>query len=83
MRGARRGAGLVAAVALMMLAACGSGSDDADDDTGEGNGVFPVVVDHEFGSTTVDQEPERIVVAGLTEQDTVLQLGFQPIATTE
>jgi iron complex transport system substrate-binding protein len=74
---------LVVVVALVALAACGGGSDEvADDDTGSG-GVFPVTVDHEFGSTTVKSEPKRIVVAGLTEQDTVLQLGFQPIATTE
>lgn len=77
-------AGLVAVLGLVVLTACGNGSDDADADAGDtANGAFPVTVDHEFGSTTVTSEPKRIVVAGLTEQDTVLQLGFKPVATTE
>lgn len=75
-------ASLATVAALVALAACGGGSDD-DAPAAEPNGVFPVTVEHEFGSTTVDAEPQRIVVAGLTEQDTVLQLGFTPVATTE
>jgi iron complex transport system substrate-binding protein len=67
---------------MVALAGCGGGSDEsAERQTSDG--AFPVTVDHEFGSTTVESEPKRIVVAGLTEQDTVLQLGFTPIATTE
>lgn len=76
-------ASLVTVVALVAVAACGGGSDDEAASTDDANGVFPVTVDHEFGSTTVKSEPKRIVVAGLTEQDTVLQLGFKPVATTE
>ncbi|REK73993.1 iron-siderophore ABC transporter substrate-binding protein [Aeromicrobium endophyticum] len=68
--------------AMIALAGCGGESDDQAE-TKTSGGAFPVEVDHEFGSTTVKAEPKRIVVAGLTEQDTVLQLGFTPIATTE
>jgi iron complex transport system substrate-binding protein len=68
--------------ALLVLAGCGSSDDEpaaaAPADTG-----FPAVVEHKFGTTTVEKEPERIVVVGLTEQDTVLALGHKPIATTE
>jgi iron complex transport system substrate-binding protein len=42
-----------------------------------------VTVEHKFGSTTVPDTPKRIVSVGLTEQDTILALGFKPIATTE
>ena len=73
----------LAALILVAVAACGTGPDDAAVASNGGVGAFPVTVDHEFGSTTVASEPQRIVVAGLTEQDTVLQLGFTPIATTE
>ncbi|MDQ1130652.1 ABC transporter substrate-binding protein [Microbacterium sp. SORGH_AS_0888] len=44
---------------------------------------FPVTVTHQFGSTTIPAEPQRIVVVGLTEQDVLLELGTPPIATTE
>jgi len=45
--------------------------------------AFPAKVEHQFGTTTVPAEPQRIVVVGVTEQDTVLALGYKPIATTE
>ncbi|MFC5677200.1 iron-siderophore ABC transporter substrate-binding protein [Aeromicrobium endophyticum] len=75
-------AGMAVVAAMIALAGCGGESDDQAE-TKTSGGAFPVEVDHEFGSTTVKAEPKRIVVAGLTEQDTVLQLGFTPIATTE
>ena len=46
-------------------------------------GAFPVTIEHKFGETTVNEEPERIVVAGLREQDSLLALGIVPVATTE
>lgn len=44
---------------------------------------FPATATHKFGTTTVKAKPKRIVIVGLTEQDTVLALGYKPIATTE
>ncbi len=83
-------AGVLAAVTL---ASCGGDAEEpeaapADDSTQEqadqtGAGVFPAVVEHKFGTTTVPEEPERVVSVGLTEQDTLLQLGVVPVATTE
>jgi len=81
---------LVAALALA-VAACGSdsGSEDGGPSgsssatTTAATGPFPVEVEHKFGTTTVPEQPERIAVIGLTEQDIVLELGFKPIATTE
>ena len=43
----------------------------------------PVVVEHRYGETTVPAEPQRVVSVGLTEQDTLLQLGVVPLAVTE
>ena len=73
---------------LSLLAACG-GADDDDaapapaQRTQAGGATFPQTVEHKFGETTVEAKPERIVIVGLTEQDTVLQLGYTPVATTE
>jgi iron complex transport system substrate-binding protein len=69
-------------VALVLLAGCGSSDDERSAAPARESG-FPAVVEHTFGATTVPSKPERIVVVGLTEQDTVLALGYQPIATTE
>ncbi|MFI8567886.1 ABC transporter substrate-binding protein [Rhodococcus sp. NPDC078407] len=55
-------------------AAAGSASDSS---------AFPVTVEHAFGETVVPAEPTRIVVAGYTEQDTVLALGVIPVGVTE
>jgi iron complex transport system substrate-binding protein len=72
-------------MALAAMAGCGSDAEPAPDDgvARAGDGAFPAHVEHKFGTTTVPSKPERIVVVGLTEQDTVLALGYKPIATTE
>jgi iron complex transport system substrate-binding protein len=51
--------------------------------TTEPSDTFPVTVEHQFGETTVEAEPQRVVVVGLTEQDILLELGVTPVATTE
>ena len=49
----------------------------------EAAGAFPVTVPHQFGDTVVPELPERVVSVGLTEQDTLLQLGVVPVGVTE
>jgi iron complex transport system substrate-binding protein len=75
-------------LALVLLAGCGTGGGSADGSGGEatasaGEGAFPTKVEHKYGTTTVPVRPRRIVSVGLTEQDTILALGYKPIATTE
>jgi iron complex transport system substrate-binding protein len=71
---------------LLVLAGCGSDEDTATP-AGEAasaeTGAFPVTIEHKFGSTTVEEAPQRVVVAGLREQDALLALGVVPVATTE
>jgi iron complex transport system substrate-binding protein len=78
---------LVLVVALALgLAACGSGDDAPSGGTASAPAAasgFPARVTHEFGETTVPSRPKRIAVVGFTEQDTVLALGYKPIATSE
>ena len=72
-----------------LLSACSNSSDEAspaaDTDTGSASSssAFPVTIEHAFGETVVPTEPTRVVVAGYTEQDTVLALGVIPVGVTE
>ena len=80
---------LALAIAALALAGCGGSDDgavstaDSTDAGAGGGGKFPATVSHQFGTTVVPEEPQRIVVVGLNEQDTLLALGYKPIATTE
>ncbi len=44
---------------------------------------FPVTLDHEFGSTTIEARPERIVSVGVHEQDFLYALGIAPVGVHE
>ena len=78
---------LLAGFVALSLTACG------DDDESSGgpsrtqetaaSGAFPVTIDHKYGSTTIEEAPERVAVVGLREQDALLALGIVPVATTE
>ena len=58
--------------ALAVFAGCGSDTEEpsAAAPGKVADGGFPATVEHAFGTTTVPKRPERIVVVGLTEQDT-------------
>ncbi len=45
-----------------------------------GDDAFPVTVQHKYGSTTVEQSPERVVSLGYNEQDALLAVGVSPVA---
>jgi iron complex transport system substrate-binding protein len=78
---------LAGALALLGLAACGS-SDDDEPTAGtpgtaaeaEGEAAFPVTIEHKYGETTIEEEPERVVSLGYTEQDAILAFGVTPVA---
>ncbi|GAA1482633.1 iron-siderophore ABC transporter substrate-binding protein [Gordonia sinesedis] len=73
----------IVAVAAMLLVACGSG----DGGSAQGGssataepGALPVTITHKFGSTTVNEVPQRVVALGYNDQDTLLALGIVPVA---
>src|SRR5215217_5287991 len=76
----------LAVLLAALIAGCGD-----EPDTGGGSApaptaepsAFPVTIEHKFGATTITEAPERVVVAGLREQDALLALGVVPVATTE
>jgi iron complex transport system substrate-binding protein len=72
---------ILIASSLLALTACGASTPSSTPQAS--GGPFPVTVEHKYGSTTVNSEPKRIVVVGLTEQDPLLALGVVPVATTD
>lgn len=42
--------------------------------------VFPVTIEHQYGSTTIPAAPQRVVAIGYTEQDFLLAVGVTPVA---
>ncbi|MFI5932990.1 ABC transporter substrate-binding protein [Actinoplanes sp. NPDC051494] len=78
----------VAAAGLLALTAAACGSDDSDDAaapaaSGSSAAAFPVTIEHKFGATTIEKQPERVVTVGWNDQDPVLALGVVPVATRE
>jgi iron complex transport system substrate-binding protein len=77
------------ALTLLLTALVAGCGDDADTSGGDASApaaepsAFPVTIPHKFGETTITKAPERVVVAGLREQDSLLALGVVPVATTE
>ena len=74
---------LLAAVPVVVagLTGCGAATEGTAAETSEASSgeTFPVTVDHAFGETTIEEEPERVVVLGWGAQDTVYALGLEPV----
>jgi iron complex transport system substrate-binding protein len=76
-------------LSALLLTACGSDDEGAPSPSGSAAasgveaGALPATIEHRYGSTTIEKPPERVVVAGLREQDALLALGIVPVGTTE
>lgn len=86
LRPTRRGfmLGTAGAAAAAFLAACGSdddggGTNAAATSTNPRGSGFPITVRDRYGATTIEQAPERVVVYGYNDHDTVLALGVVPL----
>lgn len=77
-----------AAVAVAVtLSACSTGSAAEENETtassGEAEaGAFPVTIEHVYGETTIEEEPQRVVALGWSDPDVVLSLGVAPIGAS-
>lgn len=68
--------------AALVLTACGT--DDADtapDNTSPSAGAdaFPVTIRHAYGTTTIEQQPERVATVAWGSSDAALALGVVPV----
>ncbi|WP_288630712.1 ABC transporter substrate-binding protein [uncultured Corynebacterium sp.] len=76
----RVAATLLAAVTLSVAVACSSDDgEDAATATGDGDGNFPVTMEHVYGETVIPAKPEKIVTVGWMTHDIVAVLGVAPV----
>jgi iron complex transport system substrate-binding protein len=80
----RRRARWLAAVVVLALGASACGGDDGDDSSAaaDTSGTSREVA-HEFGTTVIEGEPERVVTVDVTGQDYVLAVGVIPVGVTD
>jgi iron complex transport system substrate-binding protein len=79
-----------AAVALAAtgLSACSTGSTSENGDATAPSqseveaGAFPVTIEHAYGETTIEEEPQRVVALGWSDPDVVLSLGVVPVGAS-
>ncbi|MDO4901506.1 iron-siderophore ABC transporter substrate-binding protein [Actinomyces sp.] len=50
--------------------------------SGQGDDVFPRIVTHFLGDTTIDTAPKRVVIISTGQLDAALTLGFVPVGAT-
>lgn len=79
-----------ALIGLTSITACSTGSNDSasDDAPPASDGqvddnAFPVTLEHAFGETTVESEPQRVVTIGWTDTDHAVALGVVPVGATK
>jgi iron complex transport system substrate-binding protein len=78
----RAAAVLAAALLALALTACGDDEEPAtpaSESPAAESSAFPVSVEHKFGTTEIEQAPERVVTVGYTDQDITLALGVVPV----
>lgn len=66
---------------LLVAGACGR--DDSTPRSPDPTAGFPVVIEHQFGTTEIPTAPKRIVSVGFTDQDYLLALGVTPVGVRE
>ncbi|MGW7516135.1 iron-siderophore ABC transporter substrate-binding protein [Streptomyces sp. NPDC054796] len=83
----RAGLGLLAALLVVPLAACGGSQDGgtatSDTEGGAAEGAFPAKISTKFGDVTVEREPRRVVALGWGDAETALALGVQPVGASD
>jgi iron complex transport system substrate-binding protein len=63
----------------LTLSGCASSAPEEDTDTAA-SGAYPVTIEHAFGETIIESEPERVVTLGWGSTDAALALDVVPVA---
>jgi iron complex transport system substrate-binding protein len=70
--------------ALLVLTGCAGQNGAGDGDAASAaEGTFPVTVEHAFGETTIDAQPERIATVAWANHEVPLALGVVPVGMSE
>ena len=78
----------IAAATSLALAGCSSGSDaggaeSASSPAGGATDGFPVTIEHAFGETTIESEPERVATWGWGSTEAAIAVGVFPVGVAE
>jgi len=78
---------LAVTLGALALTGCSTGSTDSDDSAPSSTkaeaDAFPVTIEHAFGATTIEKEPQRVATLGWSDQDHVAALGVVPVGATK
>lgn len=66
-----------------VLSACSENTESAEPSAPVDGGEFPVTITHKLGSTTIPEEPQRVVALGGADADIAVALGVPPVAVTK
>jgi iron complex transport system substrate-binding protein len=70
----------VATVALS-LTACSTTAEEGD--AAASDGVFPITIEHVYGTTTIEEKPERIATVAWANHEVPLALGIVPVGMSK
>ncbi|WP_300019580.1 ABC transporter substrate-binding protein [Pseudonocardia sp.] len=65
-----------------LLAACGRDAQRAGPPPAVPAEVFPMAVDHKYGTATIPAPPVRVVTVGLTDHEAAIAVGVVPVGVT-
>lgn len=75
--------GLVAvATVALSLSACASTAPD-EQGAASGSGAFPVTIEHVYGTTTIESQPERVATVAWANHEVPLALGIVPVGMSK
>ncbi|WP_194408682.1 iron-siderophore ABC transporter substrate-binding protein [Microbacterium cremeum] len=71
------------AVALVGCASAGAADTDAAGAGTAASGGFPVTIEHAFGETVIESQPERVATVSWSNQEVPIALGVVPVGMAE
>lgn len=79
---------LAAGAGALALSGCSTGSTEDGDDAATSTtkaeaDAYPVTIEHAFGETTIEEEPQRVATLGWADQDVAVSLGVVPVGATK
>jgi iron complex transport system substrate-binding protein len=75
-----------AAAAALLLTGCaaqGAAGSGQDDSASGAEGTFPVTIEHAFGETVIESQPERVATVAWSNQEVPIALGVVPVGMAE
>ena len=73
----------VAAVALSVAGCSAEAPSDSSGGSAPSSGAFPVTIEHAYGSTTIEEQPERVATVAWSNHEVPLALGIVPVGMSK